>query len=85
MVGSDVEMTGVKRQALDLESLRRKKFKPSELPLSATQRASMDNLLYSFKKKGCFDSVRKKVWAEFSESVSFSHPDPLVSDSLFTF
>ena len=70
MAESDVEMTGVKRPAVDIESVQRKKFKPSELPISAAQRASIDNLLYSFKKKGCFDSVRKKIWAEFNESVS---------------
>ena len=72
MADSDVEMTGMKRPAVDMESLQHKKFKSSELPLSATQRASIDNLLYSFKKKGCFDSVRKKIWAEFNESVSLA-------------
>ncbi|KLJ12407.1 hypothetical protein EMPG_12569 [Blastomyces silverae] len=68
MTGSDVEMAGVKRPGIDLESLQRKKFKTSDLPLSAAQRTSIDGLLYAFKKKGGFDSVRKKIWAEFSES-----------------
>lgn len=69
MEGSDVEMKGVKRDPVDMESVQRKKFKTSELPLSAAQHASIDNLLFSFKKKGGFDSVRKKVWAEFNEDV----------------
>ncbi|EEQ90298.1 hypothetical protein RJZ56_003131 [Blastomyces dermatitidis] len=68
MTGSDVETAGVKRPGIDLESLQRKKFKTSDLPLSAAQRTSIDGLLYAFKKKGGFDSVRKKIWAEFSES-----------------
>lgn len=71
MAESDVEMTGVKRPAVDIESVQRKKFKTSELPLTSSQRASIDNLLYSFKKKGSFDTARKKIWAEFNNSVSF--------------
>lgn len=70
MAGSDAEMAGVKREPVDMESVQRKKFKTSELPLSATQHAAIDNLLFSFKKKGGFDSVRKKVWAEYNEDVS---------------
>lgn len=72
MAGTDMEMAGVKRPGIDIESLKRKKFKASDLPLSAAQRTSIDSLLYAFKKKGGFDSVRKKIWAEFSESVSKS-------------
>jgi len=68
-VKADVETTGTKRPALDIESLQRKKFKTEELPLSAAQRAAIDNLLYTFKKKGIFDSYRKTIWAEFNEGV----------------
>ncbi|KAL2005998.1 hypothetical protein VTN00DRAFT_9652 [Thermoascus crustaceus] len=64
---ADVKTTGTKRPALDIESLQRKKFKTSELPLSAAQRAAIDNLLYTFKKRGDFDNVRKTIWAEFNE------------------
>lgn len=69
-----METTGVKRDPIDMESIQRKKFKTSELPLSAAQHAAIDNLLFSFKKKGGFDSVRKKVWAEFNEDVGLSYP-----------
>ena len=48
----------------------RKRFKPSELPLSATQRSTIDDLLHTIKKKGEYDALRKKVWSEFVESVS---------------
>jgi hypothetical protein len=60
---------GIKRPALDIESLKRKKFKADDLPLSAAQHAAIDKLLLSFKKKGGFDSVRKQIWAEFNDGV----------------
>ena len=47
----------------------RKKFKTSELPLNATQRAAIDSLLHMLKKKGEFDSVRKQVWSHFEDGV----------------
>ncbi|KAI4251811.1 MAG: hypothetical protein LQ352_004639 [Teloschistes flavicans] len=47
----------------------RKRFKTSELPLNATQRSAIDNLLHTFKKKGEYDVLRKKVWAQYLESV----------------
>lgn len=62
-------MAEMPQQELDLEALRRKKFRASELPISASQRAAVDNLLYLFKKKGGFDSARKQIWAGFNESV----------------
>lgn len=70
MAALDTEMTGTKRSSPDVENVQRKKFKTSELPISASQRAAIDNLLYSFKKKGGFDAARKKIWAAFNESVS---------------
>ncbi|KAJ6013671.1 hypothetical protein N7540_008262 [Penicillium herquei] len=62
----DVQMstTGL---TLDIESLKRKKFKADDLPLSGSQHAAIDKLLHSFKKKGGFDSIRKKIWAEFND------------------
>ncbi|KAH2462580.1 hypothetical protein KXV71_004546 [Aspergillus fumigatus] len=64
---SDVQPTGVKRPLLDVESLQRKKFKTEELPLTAAQRTAIEDLLHAFKKKGGFDNVRKKIWAEFHD------------------
>ncbi|PYH99312.1 hypothetical protein BO71DRAFT_369178, partial [Aspergillus ellipticus CBS 707.79] len=58
---------GVKRPSLDLESLQRKKFKTDELPLSAAQHTAIENLLHSFKKRGGFDTIRKKIWSEFHD------------------
>ncbi|KAL8763202.1 MAG: hypothetical protein Q9184_000919 [Pyrenodesmia sp. 2 TL-2023] len=46
----------------------RRRFKTSELPLSATQRSDIDGLLHTLKKKGHYDTVRKNVWSQFVES-----------------
>ncbi|PNS19257.1 Set1 complex component shg1 [Sphaceloma murrayae] len=43
----------------------RKKPKISELPISSAKRSSVEGLLHVFKKKGEFDSLRKKVYAQF--------------------
>ena len=48
---------------------QRKRFKTSELPLTSGQRSSIDALLHTFKKKGGFDVLRKKVWAGFNDDV----------------
>ncbi|KAF7113616.1 hypothetical protein CNMCM5793_002972 [Aspergillus hiratsukae] len=64
---SDVQPTGVKRPLIDVESLQRKKFKTEELPLTAAQHTAIEDLLHAFKKKGGFDNVRKKIWAEFHD------------------
>lgn len=69
MTASDTEVAGTKRPSPEAENVHRKKFKLSELPISASQRAAIDSLLYSFKKKGGFDTARKKLWAGFNESV----------------
>lgn len=61
--------TGEKRPSVDIESLKRKKFKADDLPLSAAQHAAIDKLLHSFRKKGGFDSIRKTIWAEFNDGV----------------
>lgn len=60
---------GTKRPALDIESLKCKKFKADDLPLSAAQHAAIDKLLHSFRKKGGFDNIRKQLWAEFNDGV----------------
>jgi hypothetical protein len=57
------------KPSINIESLKSKKFKTDDLPLSATQHAVIDKLLHSFKKKGGFDSVRKQIWAEFNDGV----------------
>lgn len=48
----------------------RKKPKISELPLSSAQRSSIDGMLHTFKKKGEFDSLRKKTFQQYNESAA---------------
>ena len=50
----------------------RRKFKASELPLNASQRSAIDGLVSTIKKRGEFDRLRKKLWAEYTDSVSIS-------------
>ncbi|CAL5871126.1 uncharacterized protein PFLUO_LOCUS5372 [Penicillium psychrofluorescens] len=74
-MATDEDMEGVqvenkKRASVDIDNVKRKKFKADDLPLSGAQHAAIDKLLHSFKKKGGFDSVRKKIWAEFNEGDS---------------
>lgn len=58
-------------QLLEGESFTpRKRFKASELPLNAAQRSTIDGLLHTIKKKGEYDTLRKKVWSQYAESVS---------------
>lgn len=58
------------KHALDVpDFIPRKRFKTSELPLNATQKSTIDGLLHTIKKKGEYDSLRKKVWSQFEESV----------------
>ncbi|KAI4214139.1 MAG: hypothetical protein LQ351_003224 [Letrouitia transgressa] len=45
----------------------KKKFKTSELPLTASQRSTIEGLQHVIKKKGVWDTLRKKVWSEFIE------------------
>lgn len=47
----------------------KKKFKVSELPLSSSQKAAIDGLVHTIKKKGFYDTLRKQVWAQYNESV----------------
>lgn len=69
-MGKGIEdVHSVAKQPIDIESVKRKKFKTDDLPLSAAQHAVIDKLLHSFKKKGGFDSVRKQIWADFNEGV----------------
>ena len=48
----------------------RRKYKASDLPLTPAQRTSIDGLANVIKRKGEFDALRKKVWAEFEDGVS---------------
>ncbi|KAL1590001.1 hypothetical protein WHR41_01402 [Cladosporium halotolerans] len=52
----------------DFQLPPRKKPKVSELPLSSAQRASIDGMLHTFKKKGDFDALRKKALQQYNES-----------------
>ncbi|KAF4551280.1 Hypothetical protein D9617_14g077370 [Elsinoe fawcettii] len=48
----------------------RKRIKISELPISSAKRSSVEGLLHVFKKKGEFDSIRKKVYSQFESGES---------------
>ncbi|KAL8868011.1 MAG: hypothetical protein Q9174_005276 [Haloplaca sp. 1 TL-2023] len=59
----------VGRSPLREEGFRpRKRFRVSELPINASQRSAIDGLLHTYKKKGEFDELRKKVWSQYLES-----------------
>jgi hypothetical protein len=47
----------------------RKKMKLLDLPISSTQRSNMEAMLFTLKKKGDFDDIRKKVYKQFDEGV----------------
>ena len=49
------------------------KFKVSELPLEAAQKSAIDGLVHTVTKRGEFDTLRKKVLAEYTESVSYTN------------
>ena len=51
------------------EDVPRKMFKVSDLPLNAGQKAAIDGLVHTMKKKGFYDTLRKQVWAQYTESV----------------
>lgn len=53
----------------------RKKPKLSELPLSSAKRSTIDGLLHGFKKKGEFDGLRKRIYAQFEQGVCLSSAD----------
>ncbi|KAK4546346.1 hypothetical protein LTR36_002023 [Oleoguttula mirabilis] len=65
-MASDVAMSGTGANEFELPP--RKKPKVSELPLSSAQRASIDGILHTFKKKGEFDALRKKAFQQYNES-----------------
>ncbi|KAI4196279.1 MAG: hypothetical protein LQ350_006650 [Teloschistes chrysophthalmus] len=68
-MGSPKVALGVHPRGEEEEDLApRKRFKTSDLPLNATQRSAIDSLLHTFKKKGEYDVLRKKVWAQYLES-----------------
>lgn len=62
--------------SVEAEQPPRKKFKVSDLPLTSGQRAAIDGLVHTIKKKGLYDTVRKQVWAQYTESVSESRTFP---------
>jgi hypothetical protein len=47
-----------------------RRFQTSELPLSATVKTSIDQLVLTFKKHGEFDKLRRGIWGDFEQSVS---------------
>lgn len=59
------------KRGLDGDAVHRphKKPKTSELPLDQSKRATIDQLVHTFRKKGEFDSIRTAVRAQFEASV----------------
>lgn len=55
-------------EVADFQLPPRKKPKTSDLPLSSAQRSSIEGMLHTFKKKGDFDSLRKKAFQQYNES-----------------
>lgn len=66
---ASVDAMGSTHLLEDPELPPRKRFKTSELPITATQKSTIDGLLHTIKKKGEYDLLRKKVWSQFEESV----------------
>ena len=58
-----------RKHSLDGEPLR-KKLKVSDLPISQTKRAAIDNLMNTFRKKGPFDQIRRDIYSHFEADVS---------------
>ena len=52
----------------------RKKLKVSDLPISQSKRAAIDNLAHTFRKKGEYDALKKQVLAQFEQHVSADSP-----------
>ena len=53
----------------DVNPAPRKKIKTSDLPLTSQQRSTIDNLAHLIKKKGIFDTLRKKAYSDFESTV----------------
>ena len=71
-----VETTAIKRSLEDTETSEyslSKRFKASELPLTATQKLAVDSLVHTIKKKGIYDKLRHQIFAQYSETVRSSH------------
>ncbi len=69
---ASVDTIGSKHALEEQEFIPRKRFKTSELPLTATQKSTIDGILHTIKKKGEYDLLRKQVWSQFEESVCLS-------------
>lgn len=61
----------LKKEVAKVGLLQPKKYKTSELPLTQDQQTAIQSLLVAFKKKGGFDNYRKKIWADFENSVCY--------------
>ncbi|KAI9667268.1 MAG: hypothetical protein M1821_000082 [Bathelium mastoideum] len=48
----------------------RKGVKLLDLPITSTQRSSIDSLLHTLKKKGEFDDIRKRLFKQFEEGTA---------------
>ena len=69
-----VEGEGSPKHSLDstdhVEAPRSKRFRVEELPLNASQKAVVDGLVHTIKKKGIYDQIRHQIFKEFRDSVS---------------
>ena len=63
-------MDGLMAQSAMDAAPPRKRLKLSDLPLTQAKRSAIDGLLHTFKKKGEFDTLRKRTYAQFEEGVS---------------
>lgn len=50
-----------------------KRFKSSDLPLSAAQKSAIDGLVHTIKKKGIYDKLRHDLLAQFMKSVGCAY------------
>jgi hypothetical protein len=53
----------------DVEAFVRPTLKVTDLPITAAQQATIQNLVKSFQKGGGFDVIRKDIWSQFVQSV----------------
>jgi hypothetical protein len=53
----------------ELNDFVRPALKVTDLPITAAQQATIENLVTAFKKGGEFDVIRKDIWNQFVQSV----------------
>ena len=65
--------TALNKRGLDQLSIPEishpKRFRSSDLPLSAAQKSAIDGLVHTIKKKGIYDKLRHDLLAQFMKGV----------------